>query len=148
MTRKISMDGALMRIKLARQLVNQIARMQTTDEADGVDLDNDLAMDGIIRRARQINATAAERARNSGEGILMAQEFAFDVKLFAVVRVIAPDEATARKALNEEMQCVDIGTEFSGGPGVTIKLTEASCDGEHDLIEIDGEAISKWELEQ
>ena len=60
MTRKISMDGALMRIKLARQLVNQIARMQTTDEADGVDLDNDLAMDGIIRRARQINATAAE----------------------------------------------------------------------------------------
>lgn len=60
MTRKISMDGALMRIKLARQLVNQIARMQTTGEADGVDLDNDLAMDGIIRRARQINATAAE----------------------------------------------------------------------------------------
>lgn len=43
-----------------RSLVDQIARMTTTDEADGQDLDNDQAMNGLIRRARAIaNDTGA-----------------------------------------------------------------------------------------
>lgn len=58
--RKITMDGAVMRNKLRGALVNQIARMQLTTEADGLNLENDLAIDGLIRRAREINATAAK----------------------------------------------------------------------------------------
>jgi hypothetical protein len=60
MPRKITLDGAVMRTKLRSELVNQIARMKLTEEADGLNLENDLAMDGLIRRARQINATAAK----------------------------------------------------------------------------------------
>jgi len=60
MDRKISLDGAVMRNKLSRQLVNQIARMKTTDEADGLDLGNDAVMDFLIRRAREINTTSAK----------------------------------------------------------------------------------------
>lgn len=60
MARKVTLDGAVMRSKLRNELVNQIARMKLTDEAEGLNLENDLAMDGLIRRAREINATAAK----------------------------------------------------------------------------------------
>jgi hypothetical protein len=58
--KKISLDGAVMRSKLRGALVHQIAKMKLTTEAEGLNLENDLAMDGLIRRAREINATAAK----------------------------------------------------------------------------------------
>lgn len=42
----------------ALALIGQIARMTLSAEADGVDLGNDLAMDGLIRRARAIQRKA------------------------------------------------------------------------------------------
>lgn len=42
--------------------IAQIARMISTDEADGFDLDNDAAMDGLIARARNLQAKAEGRA--------------------------------------------------------------------------------------
>lgn len=42
----------------ALALVRQIAGMITTQEADGRDLENDDAMDGLIARAREIAGQA------------------------------------------------------------------------------------------
>jgi hypothetical protein len=64
------------------------------------------------------------------------QEFAFDVKLWAVARVKAGSQAEARKKLTDVVDCIDIGFDQNG-----VKLTEASAEGSYDLIETDGEAV-------
>lgn len=67
-------------------------------------------------------------------------EYAFDVKLWAVARVTADNEKEAREKLYAVVDCVDL----SGTPGTVehgVTLTEASTEGEADLIEIDGEAV-------
>ena len=64
------------------------------------------------------------------------REFAFDVKLWAVARVQATSEAEARKKLHEVADCMNIAYSENG-----VLFTEASSEGEYDLIEIDGEAI-------
>jgi hypothetical protein len=63
-------------------------------------------------------------------------EYAFDVKLWAVARVQASSEAEALSKLYEVVDCIDIGFNEGG-----VKLTEASTEGEADLIEIDGKAV-------
>jgi hypothetical protein len=74
-------------------------------------------------------------------------EYAFDVKLFAVVRVKAPDEAAARAAL-EEIECVDLSRANIDLPD-GVEITEASLAADDssipqgaELIEIDGEDVS------
>lgn len=75
---------------------------------------------------------------------------AFDVKLFAVVRVDVPDGmdrkaaiALARAAVRAEVDCLDVSREIKStgpkGEAVRLTLTEVSADGEADLFEIDGE---------
>lgn len=79
---------------------------------------------------------------------------AFDVKLFAVVRVDVPDGmdrkaaiALARNAIREEMDCLDVYQEIKctgpDGEEIRIVMTEASADEELDLFEIDGEDASE-----
>ena len=64
------------------------------------------------------------------------REYAFDIKLWAVARVTADTLAEARSKLAEIVDCIDIGFDNGG-----VKLTEASAEGDPDLIEIDGEAV-------
>lgn len=64
-------------------------------------------------------------------------EYAFDVKLWAVARVAADTEREAREKLANYADCLDIGLVSPDG----VTFTEASGEGEYDLIEIDGEAI-------
>jgi hypothetical protein len=63
-------------------------------------------------------------------------EYAFDVKLWTVARITANTEQEARKKLHEYVDCIDIGFNENG-----VELTEASAEGDADLIEIDGEAL-------
>lgn len=67
-------------------------------------------------------------------------EFTFDIKLFATVRVTADSEDRARELLREYADCLDIGLVFSSKnqsiePGEELHFTEASMDGEPDLVE-------------
>lgn len=64
-------------------------------------------------------------------------EYAFDVKLWAVARVEADSEEQAQKKLMNYADCLDIG--FESPDGVT--FTEASAEGDGDLIEIDGDSV-------
>jgi hypothetical protein len=67
--------------------------------------------------------------------------FLFDCKLFASVRIDAPDEATARRVAREVLDCaplLDYGA-VQGEPGCTLHPSEVSVDGDLDLIEVDGE---------
>lgn len=76
-------------------------------------------------------------------------EYAFDVKLFAVVRCKAKDVETARKGLDAVLDCMDLSQSTIDGINDVIedvKITEASLaadDGVYpqgaELIEIDGE---------
>lgn len=66
-------------------------------------------------------------------------EYAFDVKLFAVVRVRAKDEQTARDLIQNNVDGMDLSAGNIYGDGWSLTLTEASADGEPDLFEIDGE---------
>lgn len=76
-------------------------------------------------------------------------EYAFDIKLFAVVRCKAPDVETARKGLNAVLDCMDLSQSTIDGINDVIedvKITEASLTVDDDvypqgavLIEIDGE---------
>ena len=67
-------------------------------------------------------------------------EYAFDVRLFATIRVDAPDEATARKMIKDHCDVMDCnGGAWPNGDPI---LFEASPDdGENDLIEVDEEAV-------
>lgn len=70
----------------------------------------------------------------------MTTEYAFDVKLFATIRVKAETEDQARAMLREHLQCAD--TNFGAWPDGSPILAEASVDDDHpDLIEINGEAV-------
>ena len=77
----------------------------------------------------------------------VVHEFAFDVKLWAVVRVKAGGEERAREILNEFATCMDIGlvadsqnrSDLHGRE--CIKFTEASSEGDADLFEVDGEDV-------
>jgi hypothetical protein len=66
------------------------------------------------------------------------KEYAFDVKLWAVCRVTASNEATARKKMLDVLDCIDVSYDNDG-----VKLTEASIEDESgetsELIEVDGE---------
>jgi hypothetical protein len=68
----------------------------------------------------------------------MTKEYAFDVKMFSVVRVKAEDEEAARMLLDEYLQAVDINVHIFVGDEDRIHITEASMDGEADLVEVDG----------
>lgn len=67
-------------------------------------------------------------------------EFAFDVKLMAAIRVIAPDEKAARAKLAAHLDsaCSNFGAWEDSGDPIT---GEASMDGDADLYEIDGESV-------
>jgi hypothetical protein len=65
--------------------------------------------------------------------------YLFDVKLFATLRLDAPDTHTARRWLSEALDCAEVhcGALPSGDPLVG----EASPDGELNLVEVDGEEV-------
>jgi hypothetical protein len=67
------------------------------------------------------------------------KEYAFDVKLFAAIRVKASSEGAARAMLVERLDCADAN--FGCWPNGDPILAEASIDGDADLYEIDGEAV-------
>ena len=73
-------------------------------------------------------------------------EYLLDVKLWTSVRVRASSSRRARQIVKEFTDCLDIGLhadarnhDFLEGEE-EIRLTEASAEGELDLVEIDGEA--------
>ncbi len=67
-------------------------------------------------------------------------EYAFDVKLFATIRVKATSEAEARALLNEHVNAADAN--FGAWPNGEPITGEASVDDDHpELIEINGEAV-------
>lgn len=67
------------------------------------------------------------------------KRFTFDVKLFATITVPAPDEKTARKMLDAEVNCASCN--FGAWPNGDPILGEASVDDAcPDLVEVDGEA--------
>jgi hypothetical protein len=66
-------------------------------------------------------------------------EFMFDAKLFASIRIRAPDEATARKQLAEVLDGASLSV-CHGGVDMPDTF-EASVDGEPELMEVDGEAV-------
>lgn len=65
------------------------------------------------------------------------KEYTFDVKLWATVQVKAESEKEARQKLANYADCLDIGIETPDG----VKFTNASSEGEFDLLEIDGEDV-------
>jgi hypothetical protein len=77
--------------------------------------------------------------RDTGAAHDPRHAFLFDVKLFVLVNVHAPDEATAREMLAKALD----GSKLDGGawPNGEPLLMEASVDGEADLMELDGEAV-------
>jgi hypothetical protein len=64
-------------------------------------------------------------------------EYAFDIQLYAVARVMAKTEAEARSKMHDVIDCIDIGYSEKG-----VTLTEASQaqDIEPLLFEVDGQA--------
>lgn len=68
-------------------------------------------------------------------------EYAFDVKLFTLVRVKASSEAEARKKLEAHFACTDAN--FGAWPDGTPITGEACMDepGFDELVEVDGEAV-------
>lgn len=75
-------------------------------------------------------------------------EYLFDVKLFAAVRVTAPDLQAARKAMLRSIDCLDLSEVAIDGInstlGQSVRITEASIsqDGEDENMmpaEIDGD---------
>ena len=70
--------------------------------------------------------------------------YAFDIKLNAVVRVVAADEQTARAAIERHLDAADLKVTFKG-KDATVVVTEASLHiddaGGPFLFEIDGEEI-------
>lgn len=68
-------------------------------------------------------------------------EYAFDIELFAAVRVNAPNEATARQMLAEAFEAAD--TNFGAWPDGSPILGEASLSdlATPSLFEVDGEPV-------
>lgn len=73
-------------------------------------------------------------------------EYAFDVTLFAVIRVKATTEANAREAMDRVLSCMDLSEFTIDGmndemAAESLQITEASlstADGEPHLFELDG----------
>lgn len=69
------------------------------------------------------------------------KEFAFDVKLYAVIRVKALDQKKAESALATAMDCANLNISIAVDSG-TVTLTEASVCVDDDefprLFEVDG----------
>jgi hypothetical protein len=69
-------------------------------------------------------------------------EYAFDIKMFAVVRVQADNEEKARSALERALDCADLMVRLSDVDGDML-LTEASMHLDDELgpslFEIDGQ---------
>ena len=70
-------------------------------------------------------------------GTPMTTDYTFDVKLWATARVRAESEQEARAKLAKVADCMDISMVTPDG----VTFTEASAEGDADLIEIDGEAV-------
>jgi hypothetical protein len=79
-------------------------------------------------------------------------EYTFDVKLWAVARVVAADVVIARRKLREIVDCIDVGFDDDGVKLTTMMASssprlqptrEASADPNESLvlIEKDGEAV-------
>ena len=71
-------------------------------------------------------------------------EYAFDVKLFAVVRVTAASVDEARGAIGRLLDCEPFNVRFSDR-SASLVVTEASAytdDDGPDLFEIDGEFVA------
>lgn len=71
--------------------------------------------------------------------MLHENEYLFDVKLFAAIRVKAPDEKTARAMIAKHIEVADCN--FGSWPDGEPITGEASTDGPADLIEVNGNAI-------
>lgn len=69
----------------------------------------------------------------------MTHEYAFDISLFSVIRVVAESEAEARAELLKHLDCAEsnFGSWSNGDP----ILAMAGMDGEPELLEIDGEMV-------
>lgn len=68
------------------------------------------------------------------------KEYAFDVKMFATIRVTAMNQAHARGLLNDHLECASAN--FGSWPNGDPITGEASVDDDYpELIEIDGEAV-------
>ena len=67
-------------------------------------------------------------------------EFTFDVKAFAIVRVTANDEAAAR-AMLEPFCDFMAGNPWRAGDSFAV-ADSVAMDGEADLLEVDGKALS------
>ena len=89
----------------------------------------------------QAALTALCEAGNCGHTDCQPQtEYAFDVKLFATIRVKATSEAEARTLLRKQVDAAD--TNFGAWPNGDPIIGEASVDDDHpELIEINGEAV-------
>lgn len=78
---------------------------------------------------------------------------AFDVKLWTVVRVDVPDGmefkaavALAEAIAKEKVDCLDIGQVIEVPEHqAKVTLTEASSEGQFELMEVDGEDPYAWE---
>jgi hypothetical protein len=62
-------------------------------------------------------------------------EYAFDVKLWAEVRVMAASEEEARKKMAEDLGCLSIGYDNNG---VRVESASIEDSGEDEMVEVDG----------
>lgn len=70
----------------------------------------------------------------------MSHEYAFDVKLFAAIRVRAETEAQARKVLEELLDCASVNFgAYDGGDPIVSEVALCTDDGPPFLYELDGE---------
>lgn len=67
------------------------------------------------------------------------REYAFDVKLFAAIRVKAASEAEARATLQDAVEYIDCNAgEWPDGRSIVFEASMDDAEGGH-LFEIDGE---------
>jgi hypothetical protein len=95
-----------------------------------------------IRGCNQFTYTNFKLSVKKTEEIM--HEYAFDVKLVAVVRVSAVDRETAEAVLSNCLDCVDLNFTISDKHG-NAKVTEASIEADDAdyprLFEFDGENV-------
>lgn len=65
--------------------------------------------------------------------------FTFDVKCFATVHMVAKDEARAREAIDDMLGELMQGNQWRAEDGTALFVNAVSTDGEHELVEVDGE---------
>jgi hypothetical protein len=79
---------------------------------------------------------------------MTTHEYAFDAKLAAVLRVVAPSEQIARQTIERILDAVNLNTTSEDSLG-RVKITEASaylddCAGPY-LFEIDGKSVEGFD---